>query len=76
MEETVELPHPIRTRMSVSEIARRLAVGRQTVYSMLERGVLPGTHVGHRWIVTRYAYEQWERTCGTRFPDPTLLKAA
>ena len=51
-------------RMSIPEIASRLAIGRLAVYSMLEQGMLPGIRVGHRWIVTRYAYEQWERTCG------------
>jgi excisionase family DNA binding protein len=52
-------------RISVPEIASRLNVGRLTVYALLERGILPGIRLGHRWIVTRHAYEQWERTCGT-----------
>lgn len=51
-------------RMTVEEIARRLNIGRQTVYAMLEKGVLPGIRLGQRWLITRYAYEQWERTCG------------
>jgi excisionase family DNA binding protein len=51
-------------RMSVEEIARRLDVGRLAVYAMLEGGIIPGVRVGRRWIVTRYAYEHWERTCG------------
>jgi excisionase family DNA binding protein len=51
-------------RMSIPEIARRLAIGRLAVYSMLEQGLLPGIRLGRRWIVTRYAYEEWERTCG------------
>jgi excisionase family DNA binding protein len=54
------------TRMSVPEIARRLAIGRLAVYAMLEEGILPGIRVGRRWIITRHAYEQWERTCGLR----------
>jgi excisionase family DNA binding protein len=52
-------------RVSVQEIARRLEIGRMAVYTMLEQGVLPGIRLGRRWIITRYAYEQWERTCGT-----------
>lgn len=52
------------TRMSVPEIARRLAIGRLAVYDMLEQGILPGIRIGRRWIITRHAYEQWERTCG------------
>jgi excisionase family DNA binding protein len=53
-------------RMSVDEIARRLDIGRLAVYAMLEQGILPGIRLGRRWIVTRHAYEEWERTCGTR----------
>ena len=54
------------SRMSIPEIANRLAVGRIAVYTMLEQGIIPAIRLGHRWIVTRHAYEQWERTCGVR----------
>jgi excisionase family DNA binding protein len=54
------------SRISVPEIARRLHIGRLAVYEMLEQGIIPGIRLGRRWIITRYAYEQWERTCGTR----------
>jgi excisionase family DNA binding protein len=54
------------SRMTVEEIAQRLHVGRLSVYSMLEAGVLPGLRVGRRWLITRCAYEEWERHCGTR----------
>jgi excisionase family DNA binding protein len=53
-------------RISIPEIARRLDIGRQAVYALLERGVLPGIRLGRRWIITRHAYEAWERTCGTQ----------
>jgi len=59
-------PAARNNRMSVPDIAARLAIGRQAVYEMLEQGILPGIRLGRRWIVTRHAYEQWERTCGTR----------
>jgi excisionase family DNA binding protein len=52
-------------RMSVEEIARRLNIGRLTVYSMLEQGIIPGIRLGRRWIITRHAYQHWESTCGT-----------
>ena len=55
-------------RMTVPEIARRLDMGRVAVYEMLERGILPGIRLGRRWIVTRHAYEHWERTCGMQNP--------
>jgi excisionase family DNA binding protein len=52
-------------RIGVPEIASRLGIGRLSVYTMLERGIIPGIRLGRRWIVTQTAYEQWERTCGT-----------
>jgi excisionase family DNA binding protein len=57
----------ISVRISVPEIALRLNVGRVAVYRMLERGLMPGLRVGRRWIITRHAFEEWERTCGTGF---------
>lgn len=48
------------------ELAQRLGIGRMAVYAMLEQGILPGIRVGRRWIITRHAYEEWERTCGMR----------
>jgi excisionase family DNA binding protein len=51
-------------RIPVPEIARRLEIGRLAVYGMLEQGILPGIRLGRRWIITRHAYNQWERTCG------------
>jgi len=54
-------------RLSVPQIAQRLNIGRLAVYDMLEQGLLPGIRLGRRWIVTRHAFEQWERTCGTGF---------
>ena len=55
---------PVMNRMPVPEIAQRLGIGRIAVYTMLERGIIPGIRIGRRWIVTQSAYEQWERTCG------------
>ncbi len=52
--------------MSVEEVAQRLDIGRLAVYAMLERGIIPGIRLGRRWIITRHAYELWERTCGMR----------
>jgi excisionase family DNA binding protein len=51
-------------RITVEEIANRLDVGRLAVYAMLEQGIIPGIRFGRRWLITRYAYEQWEKTCG------------
>jgi excisionase family DNA binding protein len=60
------LPGRVSSRISVPEIADRLNIGRLAVYAMLEQRILPGVRVGRRWIITRHAYEAWERTCGTR----------
>jgi excisionase family DNA binding protein len=56
----------LSSRISVPEIAQRLNIGRLAVYTLLKRGLLPGIRLGRRWIITRHAYEHWERTCGTR----------
>jgi excisionase family DNA binding protein len=53
-------------RMTVPEIAGYLNVGRLAVYELLEQGIIPGIRLGRRWIITRHAFEQWERTCGMR----------
>ena len=53
-------------RITVPEIASRLGIGRLAVYTMLEHDMLPGIRLGRRWIITRHAYDQWERTCGMR----------
>jgi len=63
-------------RISVDEIANHLDIGRLAVYAMLQEGIIPGIRLGRRWIVTRHAYEQWERTCGVRtgLQPPTDVK--
>ena len=76
--ESADLP---RIRISAVEIAHRLNIGRQSVYSLLERGIIPGVRLGRRWIITRHAYEQWERSCGMQAraglhapPEVTVLQ--
>ena len=54
----------LNSRITVPEIAVRLSIGRQSVYALLEQGIMPGIRLRRRWIITRYAYEAWERTCG------------
>lgn len=51
-------------RITVDEIAARLALGRVAVYALLDRGEIPAIRLGKRWIITRHAYETWERSCG------------
>jgi excisionase family DNA binding protein len=66
LEKELELAANPRARVTVEEIAHRLDLGRVAVYTMLEQGIIPAIRLGRRWIVTRYAFENWERTCGMR----------
>lgn len=52
------------SRMTIPEIAGRLAVGEMAVYRMLEEKIIPAVRVGKRWVVTRKAFEKWEESCG------------
>jgi excisionase family DNA binding protein len=63
--ETHALPTAVSSRITIPEIAERLAIGRQAVYAMLEQRIIPAIRLGKRWIVTRHAYENWERSAGT-----------
>jgi excisionase family DNA binding protein len=54
----------VSSRMTVQEIAGRLAVGEMAVYRMLEAKIIPAVRVGKRWVVTRKAFEKWEESCG------------
>jgi excisionase family DNA binding protein len=65
-EQTPPSANEASSRISVLEIARRLNIGRLAVYSMLEKGIIPGLRLGRRWIITRQAYLSWESTCGVQ----------
>jgi excisionase family DNA binding protein len=60
-------------RITVEQVAKRLGIGRPAVYAMLDQGILPGVRLGRRWLITRYAYEAWERTCGAEIGQKTAL---
>jgi excisionase family DNA binding protein len=66
-------------RITIEEIADRLSIGRLAVYALLEQKEIPAIRLGRRWVVTRYAYENRERTCGTtpragqRLPPPSRI---
>jgi excisionase family DNA binding protein len=53
-------------RITIPEIAKRLSIGRLAVYAMLEQNIIPAIRLGRRWIITRFAYENWERRCGKK----------
>jgi excisionase family DNA binding protein len=60
----------IAGRITADEIATRLSIVRLAVYRLLEQGIIPAIRLGRRWLVTRAAYLQWERTCGKEIDVP------
>jgi len=61
------LEHNMETsaRITVKEIIQRLRpISKIAVYTLLERGEIPAVRLGRNWIITRRAYDEWERTCG------------
>ena len=66
--ERIEITPPSRLRRSITEIRQRLGLGRDAVYHLLQSGKIPSIRGGDgsgRLIVTRHAFEEWERACGT-----------
>jgi hypothetical protein len=61
-----EGPAVAPSRITVADIATDLAIGRHSVYAMLEGGIIPGIKLKRGWLVTRHAYERWKETAGTR----------
>jgi excisionase family DNA binding protein len=61
---STEMQNSAPSRMTVTEIAERLAIGEMAVYRMLDERIIPAVRVGKRWLVTRKAFEKWEETCG------------
>ena len=54
--------HP--SRISAEEIMEDLGLGRERVYRMLKSKIIPNVKLGRTFLVTRFAYENWKRTCG------------
>jgi excisionase family DNA binding protein len=55
----------MRTTISVPEISKRLGICAETIYEMLHSHEI---RHGHRFIVSRAAYERWESTIGEGIP--------
>jgi len=49
------------TTITVPEIAQRLGVCAETVYGMLKSKEIPNIRYGHRFIISRKAYEHCKR---------------
>ena len=52
------------TTITVPEISERLGICEETVYAMLKSHEIPNIRHGHRYIVSRVAYERWESSIG------------
>jgi excisionase family DNA binding protein len=56
-------------RIQVPEICQRLQLGKNAVYGLLEARIIPAIRVGNRWVIARYAYQEWEKYFGARNSD-------
>jgi len=45
--------------MTIQDVAEHLKVGTKTIYSLVQRGRLPGFKVGGQWRFRRKDIEQW-----------------
>lgn len=53
------------TTITIPEISRRLGLSEETVYDMLKAGDIPNLRRQRLFIVSRAAYDAWEKTIGT-----------
>jgi excisionase family DNA binding protein len=73
-DESTATVHDIRALVyTVPEVARLLAVSRNTAYLMVRTGQLPARRLGTRWVVPRKAFHNW--LDATPIPDDTTTLA-
>jgi excisionase family DNA binding protein len=61
----------MRTTITVPEISERLGICEESIYDMLRSHEIPNIRHGHRFIISRAAYEHWEATIGEAIPSST-----
>ncbi len=66
----------MRTTITVPEISERLGICEETVYEMLRSHEIPNIRHGHRFIISRAAYERWESTIGENVPSSVQSRPA
>jgi excisionase family DNA binding protein len=54
------------TTITIPEICLRLGLSQETVYEMLKAGDIPNIRRRRLFIVSRAAYEDWEKTIGKK----------
>lgn len=47
------------TVLTIPEVARKLRIGKNTVYKMLNSGEIPSVRCGNRWRIPAKALENW-----------------
>jgi excisionase family DNA binding protein len=57
---------PVKTTITAPEIAKRLGICIDSVYEMLKSRTIPNIRYGHRFIISRAAFERWESTIGKK----------
>lgn len=53
-----------KTTITAPEIAKRLGICIDSVCALLKNRTIPNIRYGHRFIVSRAAFERWESTIG------------
>jgi excisionase family DNA binding protein len=53
-----------RTTITVPEISERLGICEDLIYGLLRSKAIPNIRYGRKYIVSRAAFEHWERTIG------------
>ena len=73
-DESTATVHDFRALVyTVPEVARLLAVSRNTAYLMVRTGQIPARRLGTRWVVPRRAFHTW--LDATPIPDDTATLA-
>ena len=66
----------MRTTITVPEISERLGICEETIYEMLRSHEIPNIRHGHRFIISRAAFERWEATIGEGVPPAAAKEPA
>jgi excisionase family DNA binding protein len=66
------LPFKLPEILDVGMAAKFLTVSTDTVYSLFQKGELPGRKVGRKWITTKAAVLRWVESSA---PDDSLARA-
>ena len=63
---TAPLNTQVKTTITAPQIAKRLGICIDSVYALLKNRTIPNIRYGHRFIISRAAFERWESTIGEK----------